>query len=210
MLYGTHSDNILTECLKDKALKDPITCTFWSSQIWIYQLFTKENNPQSSPFSSSMTALCPVNVNVMLVAFFFCCSTSIKFGYTALKAACFYGIYVFSVSTFCPTEWDLQVHPPHQLTFVLLRFTFPFIGFSSDWVKDIFSSQQQVCDDSVPLTCDHSSHFFLSLLFSEYLLLYLPLSDSGVFHMCSICIFIWLQLTWKTNTIKVKCNYALN
>lgn len=64
------------------------------------------------------------------------------------------------MSTFCPTEWDLQVDPPHQLTFNLLRFTFPFIGFSSDWVNDIFSSQQQVCDDSVPLTCDHSSHFF--------------------------------------------------
>lgn len=53
----------------------------------------------------------------MLVAFFFCCSASIKFGYTALMAAFVWcGIYVFSVFTFCPTEWDLQVHPPHQLT----------------------------------------------------------------------------------------------
>lgn len=160
--------------------------------------FYKREYPQSSPFSSSMTALCPVNVNVMLVAFFFCCSASIKFGYTALKAALvFYGIYVFSVSTFCPTEWDLQVDPPHQLTFNLLRFTFPFIGFSSDWVNDIFSSQQQVCDDSVPLTCDHSSHFFPFLFCSQSTCSFIYRSVTQACSICAVFAFLydcnWLE-----------------
>lgn len=52
-----------------------------------------------------MTALCPINVNVMLVAFFFCCSASIKFGYTALKAALVFMVFMFSV---CPHSVQLS------------------------------------------------------------------------------------------------------